>query len=132
MADRLRIGMFSWESLYSNKIGGVSPHVTYLAESLARKGHEVHVFTRMGNWSSYNEIKGVHYQRCPHNDGGQITQQMDNMCDAMVDRFNTVENLFDKFDIIHLHDWHPVMAMYNLKKTRALPWVMTFHRREMY
>ena len=132
MADRLRIGMFSWESLYSNKIGGVSLHVTYLAESLARKGHEVHVFTRMGNWSSYNEIKGVHYQRCPHNDGGQITQQMDNMCDAMVDRFNTVENLFDKFDIIHLHDWHPVMAMYNLKKTRTLPWVMTFHRREMY
>jgi len=130
MCDKLRIGMFSWESLYSIKVGGVSPHVTYLAEALAKKGHEVHIFTRDGNMPNYDEINNVHYQRCVHDDSGEITQQMDNMCDAMVDRYFTVETLFGKFDVLHLHDWHPVMAMYNLKKSRNLPWVMTFHSTE--
>ena len=41
----MRIGMFSWESLYSVKVGGIAPHVSELSEALARRGHEVHVIT---------------------------------------------------------------------------------------
>lgn len=63
--ESLRIGMFSWESDHSIKVGGISPHVTNLAETLAKK-HEVHVFTRIGGRSEYDEINGVHYQRCGH------------------------------------------------------------------
>ena len=130
MTTKLRIGMFSWESMYSIKVGGVSPHVTFLAEALAKKGHEVHIFTRPGELSDYDKINNVHYQRCTNDHSEDIVQQMDNMCDAMVDRFYAVEDLYGDFDILHLHDWHPVMAMYNLKKKRPLPWVMTFHSTE--
>lgn len=42
----MRIGMLSWESLYSIRVGGVAPHVSELSEALAKKGHEVHIFTR--------------------------------------------------------------------------------------
>lgn len=43
---KIRIGMFSWESLYSIRVGGISPHVSELSDALAAKGHEVHLFTR--------------------------------------------------------------------------------------
>ncbi|RLG24275.1 glycosyltransferase family 1 protein, partial [Methanosarcinales archaeon] len=54
--ESLRIGMFAWESLHSIRVGGVAPHVSELSESLVKAGHEVHVFTRIGGCSSYDEI----------------------------------------------------------------------------
>ena len=63
---RMRIALFSWESLHSIAVGGVAPHVTELAAALRRLKNEVHVFTRMGNGQlQYEEIDGVHYHRCP-------------------------------------------------------------------
>jgi len=41
----MRIAMLSWESLHSIAVGGVAAHVTELAAALARKGHQIHVFT---------------------------------------------------------------------------------------
>jgi hypothetical protein len=58
----IRIGMFSWESLYSIRIGGISPHVSELSEALAAEGHEVHLFTR-GRENSDEIINGVYYHR---------------------------------------------------------------------
>jgi glycosyltransferase involved in cell wall biosynthesis len=128
--ESLRIGMFSWESLYSVKVGGISPHVTELAETLAAKGHEVHIFTRIGDESEYDEINGVHYQRCRHDQPGGVVMQMDRMCDAMVERFDAVQKLFGKFDAIHGHDWHPVVALNNIKKYHGLGYVLTYHSTE--
>ena len=128
--ESLRIGMFSWESDHSVKVGGISPHVTNLAETLAKK-HEVHVFTRIGGgMEEYDEINGVHYQRCAHDLSYGIVHQMDRMCDAMVDRFDHVEDVFGKFDILHAHDWHPVIGLNELKRTKGLPFVFTFHSTE--
>ncbi|HNT71663.1 MAG TPA: glycosyltransferase, partial [Methanothrix sp.] len=79
--------MLSWESLYSTKVGGVAPHVSEISEALARRGHEVHVFTRRGDFGSYDEINGVHYQRVDSDPSGDILAQMDRMSDAIFDRF---------------------------------------------
>lgn len=128
--ESLRIGMFSWESLYSVKVGGISPHCTELAETLAAKGHEVHIFTRIGDKNEYDEINGVHYQRCRHDQSGGIVMQMDRMCEAMVDRFDAVQKLFGKFDGIHGHDWHPVVALNNIKRYYSVPYVLTYHSTE--
>jgi len=128
--ESLRIGMFSWESLYSVKVGGISPHVSELAETLVAKGHEVHIFTRFGDKSDYDEINGVHYQRCRHDQPGGVVMQMDRMCDAMVDRFDAVQRLFGRFDVIHGHDWHPVLALNRIKKSHGLPSVLTYHSTE--
>ena len=42
---------------------------------------------------------------------GDILAQMDRMCDAIYDRFGAVQELFGHFDIVHGHDWHPVLAL---------------------
>lgn len=128
--ESLRIGHFTWEAQYGLKVGGITPHVTAVAEGLAERGHEVHVFTRRGNWPEYDRTRGVHYQRVPHDYSGNIVEQMDRMCGAMVDRFFAVESLFGKFDILHCHDWHPVRAMAEIKRRRPVPWVFTFHSTE--
>ena len=53
--------MLSWESLYSIAVGGLAAHVSELAEALHRRGHEVHVFTRLaeglGRYDSINEVR---------------------------------------------------------------------------
>jgi glycosyltransferase involved in cell wall biosynthesis len=122
--------MFSWESLHSVKVGGVAPHVSELSESLAKAGHEVHVFTRIGDRSPYDEINGVHYQRVSHWQWGGVTKQMEHMCNAMYDRFFAVEKLFGKFDILHGHDWHPVRALNRLKFHHGRDYVITYHSTE--
>ncbi len=49
----MRIAMLSWESLHSISVGGVAAVVTEMAAAMERKGHEVHVFTRMGEGQSH-------------------------------------------------------------------------------
>ncbi|MCL7410861.1 MAG: glycosyltransferase family 4 protein [Methanosarcinaceae archaeon] len=128
--ESLRIGMFSWESLHSVKVGGIAPHVTEIAETLADKGHEVHIFTRKGWYRDYDEINGVHYQRCSHDQSGNVVHQMDRMCDSMVDKFGEVKKEFGDFDILHGHDWHPVTALNRIKEQYGQPYALTYHSTE--
>ena len=126
----MRIGMFSWESLYSVKVGGIAPHVSELSEALARRGHEVHVLTRRGEFDSYDKINGVHYQRVEFDSFGDIVYQMNKMSEAMYDRFEAVQKIFGRFDIVHGHDWHPVPALNRVKKDYSVPYVLTMHSTE--
>src|SRR5512132_4048645 len=61
---RMRIAMFSSESLHSINTGGLGVHVTELAAGLQRRGHDVHVITRrMHEQKYYDRIDGVRYHR---------------------------------------------------------------------
>jgi len=126
----MRIGMLSWESLYSVKVGGVAPHVSELSEALARRGHEVHILTRRGDFDSYDKINGVHYQRTDFDSNGGIVYQMDSMSDAIYDRFGAVQKIFGKFDIVHGHDWHPILALNRIKNDYGLHYILTMHSTE--
>jgi glycosyltransferase involved in cell wall biosynthesis len=130
MENLMQIGMFSWESLYSIKVGGVAPHVSELSEALVRKGHEVHIFTRRGDFGPYDQINGVHYQRIDHVQSGDIVCQMDEMCNAIFERFGHVQDLFGQFDVVHGHDWHPVSALNRIKAEYGLQYVSTIHSTE--
>jgi len=126
----MRIGMFSWESLYSVKVGGVAPHVSEISEALVKRGHEVHIFTRRGDFETYDRINGVHYQRADVDSSGDVLAQMHRMCDALYDRFEAVQKLFGRFDIVHGHDWHPVLALTRIKEGYRLPFLLTMHSTE--
>lgn len=126
----MRIGMLSWESLYSVKVGGVAPHVSELSEALARRGHEMHILTRRGDFDSYDKINGVHYQRVDFDSSGGIVYQMDRMSEAIYDRFGAVQKIFGKFDIVHGHDWHPILALNRIKNDYGLHYVLTMHSTE--
>jgi len=125
----MKIAMFSWESLHSIPVGGISPHVTELAAALQRRGHEVHVFTRIGpNQSIYQNIEGVHYHRCPFAfDHNFVYEMSQNMCKSMVHYFFETEKVAGGFDIIHGHDWHVVNALDWIKKVRNVKAIFTVH-----
>lgn len=127
--EKLRIGMFAWESLYSIRVGGISPHVSELSEALAAKGQEVHLFTR--SLENRDEvIGGVHYHKVTFDQSGGIIEQMDRMCDAMYCRFLDVQVNFGKFDVLHGHDWHPVNMLCRTRDQFGLPFVLTYHSTE--
>jgi len=125
----MRIALFSWESLHSIPVGGLSAHVTELAAALQRKGHEVHVFTRIGNNQSiYQDIDGVHYHRCPFAFCSDFVYEMtNNMCKSMVYYFNETEKYVGDFDIVHGHDWHVVLALDELKRINGKKVIFTLH-----
>lgn len=126
---KIRIGMFSWESLYSIRVGGISPHVSELSEALAVEGHEVHLFTR-GRENNDEIINGVHYHRVASDQNGGIVEQMNRMCDNMYLRFLEVREKAGEFDVLHGHDWHPVNVLCRIKAEFGLPFVLTFHSTE--
>ncbi|MCE5278491.1 MAG: glycosyltransferase [Planctomycetaceae bacterium] len=82
----MRIAIFSWESLHSIVVGGVAVHVTELAAALRRRGNEVHVFARLGQGqTTYQQIHGVHYHRCPIDLCDDFVTEMNNMCNSFGD-----------------------------------------------
>jgi glycosyltransferase involved in cell wall biosynthesis len=127
----MRIAMLSWESLHSIPVGGVGAHVTELAAALDRKGHEVHVFTRMG-WgqSQYQRIDGVHYHRCPFALHSDFVEEVNNMCRSFVHYFFQTEDYIGRFDVIHAHDWLAGNAMIWIKQGRGRKSVFTIHSTE--
>lgn len=129
LMKKLRIGMFAWESLYSIRVGGISPHVSELSEALATKGQEVHLFTR-DHENGEEVIGGVRYHKITFDHSGGIVEQMNRMCEAMYCRFLEVRERFGNFDILHGHDWHPVNLLCRTKAQFGLPFVLTYHSTE--
>jgi glycosyltransferase involved in cell wall biosynthesis len=126
-----KIALFSWETLHSICVGGMARAVSELSEALAKKGHEVHIFTQRGeNQSDYNRIDGVNYHRCSFDPTGDILWHCEKMCNAMVERFYATERIEGKFDVIHVHDWHTINAANHLKLRSSYPFVITFHSTE--
>ncbi|WP_440952195.1 glycosyltransferase family 4 protein [Methanococcoides sp. FTZ1] len=130
MGKNLKIGMFSWESLHSVKVGGIAPHVSELAEALAEMGHSVHIFTRNSGLDPHEMVNGVHYHRVDHSLEGGIVQQMNSMCDSMYSSFLEVIGEYGEFDILHVHDWHPFNVVSRIKYEFGIPFLMTFHSTE--
>lgn len=127
----MRIAMLSWESLHSITVGGVSAHVTELAAALDRKGHEVHVFTRMGHGQShYDRIDGVHYYRCAFQLNYDFIVEIEDMCRSFVHHVFQTEDFVGPFDIVHAHDWLAANAMIWIKQGRGRKGILTIHSTE--
>jgi glycosyltransferase involved in cell wall biosynthesis len=127
----MRIALFSWETLHSIPVGGVSVHVTELAAALERRRHEVHVFTRQGRGQpAYDCIHGVHYHRCSFGLNPNFVDEVNNMCRSFVDAFNAVENHYGRFDIVHAHDWLASNAVVWIKEGRGHKAILTMHSTE--
>jgi glycosyltransferase involved in cell wall biosynthesis len=127
----MRIAILSWESLYSIPVGGVGAHVTELAAALERKGHEVHVFTRMGHGQShYDRIHGVHYHRCAFQLNYDFVAEIADMCRSFVHHVFQTEDFVGPFDVIHAHDWLAANAMIWIKQGRGRKAILTIHSTE--
>lgn len=126
----MRIAVLSWESLHSIRVGGLAIVATKQAEELAKRGDEVHFFTRWKEGQTeYQYINGVHYHRCKFDPGGNILGMAYNMSKSFVSRLHEVEKNYGKFDIVHGHDWHIVDALHDLKNEER-DVILTFHSTE--
>ncbi|MEJ2719854.1 MAG: glycosyltransferase family 4 protein [bacterium] len=127
----MKIAMLSWETLHSVSVGGVAAHVTELAAALERRGHDVHVFTRLAPGQRYHDwVDGVHYHRCPYPGHSDFVDDGNNMCRAFVERVFVIEDLFGPFDVVHAHDWLTANAMIWIKQGRDRKCVLTIHSTE--
>jgi len=128
----MRIAFFTWESLHSVVVGGIALHATELASALERKGHEVHVFTRMGkpDHPQYERIQGVHYHRIPFAFHSDFVEEVNIMCRSFVDAFFQTEDYVGPFDIVHAHDWLTSNAMAWIKEGRGHKSILTVHSTE--
>ena len=127
----MRIAMLSWESLHSIAVGGVAAHVTELSAALARKGHQLHVFTRRAfGQAGHDWTDDVHYHRCTYPQHDDFVDDINNMCRSFVDRVFEVEDLIGRFDVIHAHDWLAANAMIWIKQGRGHKCLFTIHSTE--
>jgi glycosyltransferase involved in cell wall biosynthesis len=128
----LRIALLSWESRYSIAIGGLAAHVSELASALSHRGHEVHVFTRMGpGQSGHDRVGGVHYHRCPYPGHPDFMADNERMCRSFIWHLGEIEAQLDgPFDIVHGHDWLTVKAQAQARDQRGAPIVLTMHSTE--
>lgn len=128
----MRIAHISWESLHSVPVGGVGVHVTELAAALQRRGHEVHVFVRIGQGQpNYSLIDGVHYHRTGMRLHPDFVTEMNEMCNSLIWRlFETEHHCRWPFDIIHAHDWMCAKAVVQAKNDHGRKTVLTMHSTE--
>lgn len=127
----MRVAFFSWETLNSIPVGGVAAVITHLAEALAKLGHEVHVFTRLGTGQREHElINGVFEHRCVSPGCDDFIEYMDHVCDSMVSCYHQVKGEAGEFDVLHAHDWHVVNALSNIKHNTGKEFVWTAHSTE--
>jgi glycogen synthase len=128
----MRIAMFSWETLHSSAVGGVATHVTELAAALARRGHQVHVFTRPGHGvGSVCQVGDVWYHYCPHDLHRNFIEEISDMCRSLVWHFFETEKHLGRFEIVHSHDWLTADAARWIKQQRPeLRAVLTMHSTE--
>lgn len=118
---RLKVAVFCWESLYAERVGGLAPVATALAEKIAGDC-EVHFFTR--GPSGDQDIHGVHYHYCVPS-GPDIVAYCRDMSAKLFERFRDYDS--PPFDLIHFHDWHFVDTLRELKNRNT---VISFHSTE--
>lgn len=128
----MRVAMFSWETLHSAAIGGVATHVSELAAALARRGHELHVFTRPGHGlGSVQQVGDVWYHYCPHELDHNFVDEIQAMCRSLVWHFFETERHLGPFEVVHAHDWLAADTVRWIKQERPeRRAVLTMHSTE--
>jgi glycosyltransferase involved in cell wall biosynthesis len=128
----VKIAFFAWESLHTVTVGAVATHVTELAAALERRGHDVHVFARIGEGQrTYDVIDGVHYHRVPISLNPDFVTEMSEMGNALYEHLVEAENLQGApFDVIHGHDWLVSKGIVRAKNERKRRVLLTYHSTE--
>lgn len=127
----MRIAMLSWEARYGVAVGGVAVHVSELAQALTIAGHEIHVFTRLGQGQRLrDDIFGVRYHRCPFEPSRDFYEETGRMAESFCRYFAEEEQRSGRFDLVHAHDWMAFRAGLKLCSAAA-PLCVTFHTTEL-
>ena len=127
----MNICMFSWETLHSIAVGGIASHVSELAGALARRGHNVHVFTRRGDdQDTHSTVEGVDYHRCDFDTHSDFLSEINNMCNSFAWHMRETAGRIGGFDVAHGHDWLATKALAQARNDSDYACVFTIHSTE--
>lgn len=136
-ARRLRIAMISEHASPVCRPGGVDAggqniYVGHVARQLARRGHQVDVFTRKDREESPEVIKLAKGLRVMNIQAGPATfVRKEELAPFMPEFTRRMENVCRSqrhpYDICHAHFWMSGLVASELKRRIDLPFVITFH-----
>ncbi len=127
----MRVCLYSWETLHSIAIGGVAAHVSELAEALAKREHDVHVYTRRRHdQDRYSCVSGVHYHRCDFETHEDFPTEINNMCNSFAWHMGETAGMIGGFDVAHAHDWLAAKALVQARNHHNCAGVFTIHSTE--
>lgn len=123
--------MFSWEALEGLSVGGGAVYASRLAAALARAGHQVRLFTRMGPGQAMDEVVGsVHVRRCPWDRRPGFVDEIEALSASFAHYYADDLKTNGPYDVVHCHEWFTVGA--GLRALAASParFAMSFHSTE--
>ena len=126
----MRIAMITWE--YPPRIvGGIARHCEGLAKSLAKQGHEIHIFTLdFPGAPDYEEHEGIRIYRTRSEVGHPNFLTWVLLFNHFIEkRMAGVSRLVD-FDVLHVHDWLTAPCSIGFKHFIGKPLVFTAHSTE--
>ncbi len=134
MKKKLSVMMFTWE--YPPRvIGGISPHVFFLSNSLAESGVKVYVVTcDFPGAPAHEVIDGVEVYRVdsyknPAPDFATWVYLMN--LNMQREAAAIVKKMGGKIDVFHAHDWLVATAGIGLKHVFRKPLLVTMHSTEI-
>jgi glycogen(starch) synthase len=134
MKKKLSVMMFTWE-FPPRVIGGISPHVFFLAKSLAQSGVKVYVVTcDFPGAPAHEVIDEVEVYRVdsyknPAPDFATWVYLMN--LNMQKEAAAIVNKLGAKIDVFHAHDWLVATAGIGLKHVFRKPLLVTMHSTEI-
>ncbi len=134
MTRPLNVMMFSWE-FPPRIIGGISPHVYFLSESLAKNGVKVHVVTcDFPGAPAQENINGAEIYRIDSykNPSPDFTTWVYLMnLNMQKEAAAIAAKLSEPIDVFHAHDWLVATAGIGLKHIFRKPLLVTMHSTEI-
>ncbi len=123
--------MFAWEALEGLSVGGGAVYVSRLAAALARAGHRVRLFTRMGEGQGMDEVVGgVHVRRCPWDRKRGFVDEIESLAESFVHYYADSMKAEGAYDIVHCQEWFTIGAGLRIKARSPVRLAVGFHSTE--
>ncbi len=107
----MKIAILAWEALEGIAIGGGAIYTSRLAAALARAGHQIRLFTRLGPNQPMEDIQNnIHIRRCPWDRRPTFLDEIDALSHAFTHYLADSLKSEGHYDLIHCHEWFTIAA----------------------
>ena len=127
----MNIAMFSWEALEGLAVGGGAVYASRLAAALAKAGHRVRLFTRLGPGQAMDEaVGGVMIRRCPWDRKPGFVDEIAALSESFAHYYADAFKADGGYDIVHCHEWLTIGAGLKALDMSPVRLAVSFHSTE--
>lgn len=127
----MNIAMFAWEALEGIAVGGAAVYASRLAAALARVGHRVRLFTRLGAGQAMEEVVGgIRVSRCPWDRKAGFYDEIEALSHSFTHYFTQAMKNDGPYDVIHSHEWFTIGAGLRAAAICPAKLAVSFHSTE--